>query len=327
MNPYFAVRKVVQGVSLVVLMTVVFFVIFRLMPGNPADLFLFGARNHGATPGELQAIEAQLGLQGGKWSLSGFLTYMKDMFTFNFGFDYYNQASVWGVISAAMPYTLLLLGTAAVISWVAGIPLGIVSIWTRGKKSEGVLVTTGLVLNSFPYFILAVLLFLYFAVYFRLAPVRSVFPWTDVTSPSWPAFVQIMTAIALPLATLTVIGIAAHLLTMRASMVSVLGEDYITTARAKGVGEGGIMFRHAARNAMIPVSTRMALEFALLASGAIITEIIFSYPGIGHLLYQAILNLDYPLIEGTSFLLALIVIIIYSMIDFIHAWLDPRIHI
>jgi peptide/nickel transport system permease protein len=327
MNVYFAVRKIVQVVSLVVLMAVIFYVIFRLMPGNPADLFLYGARNHGATPGQLQAIEAQLGLQGGKFSFSGFLTYMQNMFTFNFGYDYYSQASVWTVISQAMPYTLLLLGTAAIVAWAAGIPLGIVSIWTRGKKSEGAIVTTGLVLNSFPYFILAVLLFLYFAVYFHVAPVRSVFPWTDVTNPSWSGFLQIMAAILLPLATLAVIGIAAHLLTMRASMVSVLGEDFITTARAKGVGEGAIMFRHAARNAMIPVSTRMALEFALLASGAIITEIIFSYPGIGHILYEGILNEDYPLVEGASFLIALIVILTYSMIDFIHAWLDPRIHI
>ncbi|MEM2058975.1 MAG: ABC transporter permease, partial [Thermoproteota archaeon] len=129
----------------------------------------------------------------------------------------------------------------------------------------------------------------------------------------------------LPLVTLIVIEGASHLLTTRAAMVSTLGEDFIMTARAKGVREGNIMFHHAARNAMIPISTRMALELALLMSGAVVVEIIFSYPGIGHLLYNATLELDYPLAEGALFIISLVTIITYSLVDFIHAWLDPRI--
>ncbi|MHB8352039.1 MAG: ABC transporter permease, partial [Thermoplasmata archaeon] len=227
----------------------------------------------------------------------------------------------------SLPYTLLLLGTAAILSYVAGIPLGIVAIWFRGKRTEGGLVTSALVLNALPYFILAIVLYLYFVAYLRIAPVRAEFPWTDLTSPSIASLATVLGDMALPLATLVVIGAAAHLLTMRASMVSVLGEDFITTARAKGVPERSIMFHHAARNAMIPVSTRMALEFALLASGAIITEIIFSWPGVGHLIFSSILDLDYPLAEGALFLISLIVILAYGALDFIHAWLDPRIQL
>ncbi len=327
MNPYLAVRKVIQAVSLVLLMAVFLYVIFRLMPGNPAQLFLFGARNGRASAQELSTLENQLGLSGGKWSVTGFERYMYDMFTFQFGYDYDKATPVWTLLSTALPYTLLLLGIATLIGYVVGIPLGVVATTFRGKRSEAGLVTTGLVLNSIPYFILAILLYLYFVVYFRLSPPSAAFPLSDVTSASWAHFVTVLTDLALPLTTLAVIEAGAYLLTMRAAMVSVLGEDFILTAKAKGVPEGSIMFRHAARNAMIPVSTRMALEFALVTSGAVITEIIYSYPGIGFLIYNAILNLDYPLAEGALFIISLIVILTYSALDFIHAWLDPRIRL
>ncbi len=325
MNIFLIARKIVQAIALVLVMAVILYVIFRLMPGNPAQIFLFGARTHGSTQAQLHRIEAQLGLTGGKWNYKNFITYMADILTFNFGYDYFRETTVWQLIVQALPYTLLLIGSATILSYVIGLPLGIVSIWTRGKKSEGTLVSSGLILNSIPYFILAIILYLYFVAYYKLEPVRSVFPLTDITHPTLSSLAYVAVALTLPMATLAVIGASGNLLTMRAAMVSVLGEDFIMTARAKGVKEGSIMFRHAARNAMIPVSTRMALDFATIASGAVITEIIYSIPGIGNLTYNAILNLDYPLAEGALFFLALIVIVAYSLVDFIHAWLDPRI--
>ena len=325
MNIYLIARKIVQVIALILLMAVVLYIIFRLMPGNPAEIFLFGAKSHGSSAVQLQRIEAQLGLSGGKWNYKNFITYMEDILTFNFGYDYFRQTTVWQLILGALPYTLILIGSATVLSYAIGLPLGIISIWTRGKKSEGALVSGGLVLNSIPYFILAIVLYLYFVAYYRLEPVRSIFPLSDVTHPTLSSLAYVTAALTLPLATLAVIIASGNLLTMRAAMVSVLGEDFIMTARAKGVSDGSIMFHHAARNAMIPVSTQMALNFASIASGAVITAIIYSIPGIGSLTYNAILNLDYPLAEGTLFFLALIVIAAYSMVDFIHAWLDPRI--
>ncbi len=325
MNPYLLARKVIQIIVLILVMAVVLFVIFRLMPGNPAELFLIGAKGKNLPPGELKAIEASLGLSGGKWSFAGFLIYMKDMFTFNFGFDFYRQESVMQVISSAMPYTLLLLGTAAVLSFVFGLPIGIIATWMRGKRSEAAINTSSLLLSSIPYFVLAIMLYVYLVAYFRIFPVRSGFPEYYLTHFTIANAEYVMYKMALPLLSLVFIEIAAHVLTMRAAMVSVLGEDFITTARAKGVPEKTIMFHHAARNAMIPISTRMALEFALLTSGAVIVEIIFSWPGIGHKLYDATLTEDYPLSEGALFVISLIVILVYSALDFIHAWIDPRI--
>ncbi|MCI4323689.1 MAG: ABC transporter permease [Thermoplasmata archaeon] len=326
MNPYLIARKIVQTISLVLLMAVVLYVIFRLMPGNPAQLFLVSARHVGNAQ-ELQSLEIELGLQGGKWNFHNFLVYMYDILTFNFGYDYYREATVWFLIEQALPYTLALLGTATVLSYVLGLPLGVITTWFRGKTTEGALVTSGLVLSSIPYFILAIILFLYFVVKLHIAPVTGEFPVGDLTTVGWGNFVTVTTDLALPLATLLVIGAASNLLTMRAAMVSVLGQDFIVTARAKGASEGSIMFHHAARNAMIPVSTQMALNFALIVSGAIITEIIFSIPGLGLLTYNAILDLDYPLAEGAFFVISLVTIFAYAGIDFIHAWLDPRIQI
>ncbi|MDP8012193.1 MAG: ABC transporter permease [Thermoplasmata archaeon] len=327
MNIYLLARKIIQAIVLAVLMAVIVYVVYRLMPGNPAELFLFGAKHYGATPAQMNALLSELGLSGGKWNLMNFLIYMKDMFTFNFGYDYIRGEPVWEIINYAMPYTLLLLGTALALSFIIGIPLGIVTSWVRGKKSEAFSITISLILNSIPFFILGVILYIYLVSFYHIFPVTSGFSTYYLYHFSWPNFEFVLYKMALPLITLVVIEAAAHVLTMRAAMVSTLGEDYILTARAKGVSEAGIMFRHAARNAMIPVTTRMALEFAGLTGGAVIVEILFSWPGIGHILYYATLMEDYALSEGALFLISLITIIAYVLIDYIHAWLDPRIRV
>ncbi len=328
MNPYLIARKIIQATVLIILTVVLVYVIYRLMPGDPAALFLFSAKSKGASPAEQQRILISLGLAGGKWNFENFLIYLKDMFTFNFGFDFYQQQSVLQILEYRMPFTLFLLGTAAVVSFIVGLPVGIVATWFRGKRREAAINTVSLILSSIPFFILGILVYVYFVAYLRLFPVTSSFNIHELSYLYEPnVLMYVLGRIALPLITLIVVESAAHALTMRASMVSILGEDFITTARAKGVPEGRIMFHHAARNAMIPVSTRMALEFALLTSGAVIVEIIFSYPGVGNVLFQATLLEDYPLSEAALFVIALVVIAAYSIIDFIHAWLDPRVSV
>ncbi len=322
MNPYLILRKIIQDLILIALVAVVIYIVYRLMPGNPAQLLLFGAKNKGGLTGQkLLQVEAQLGLAGGKWNPVNLFIYLKDMFTFNFGYDYFESLSVWDVIKIALPYTFLLFGTAAVIAFVLGIPLGIITSWVRQTKKEAGLIASSNILNAIPFFVLGIWFVLYFTALRPIFPVRTNFPisWL-ATDPIGVAYY-----LFLPVTTLVVIEGASHLLTTRAAMVGILGEDYIATARAKGVTEGTVMFHHAARNAMIPISTRMALELALLMSGAVVVEIIFSYPGIGHLLYNATLSLDYPLAEGALFVISLVTIVTYSLVDFIHAWLDPRI--
>ncbi|MEM4057068.1 MAG: ABC transporter permease, partial [Thermoplasmatales archaeon] len=163
MNPYLIVRKIIQDVILAILVAVVIYVVYRLMPGNPAQLLLFGAKNKaGLTGARLAAVEAQLGLAGGKWNPVNFFIYMRDMFTFNFGFDYFEGLSVWDIIKAALPYTLLLFGSAAVISFLIGIPLGILTSWVRSTRKESTMIATSTILNAIPFFVLAVWLVIYF---------------------------------------------------------------------------------------------------------------------------------------------------------------------
>jgi len=327
MNIYLLIRKVIQAITLAILLAVIIYIVYRLMPGNPAELFLFGAKHNGATEAEEKALLAELGLSGGKWNLMNFLIYMRDMFTFNFGYDYIRGETVWQIIDYAMPFTLILLGTALALSFIIGIPLGILTSWVRGKLSESISITVSLILNSIPFFILGVILYIYLVSYDHIFPVTSGFSNYYLYHITLHNLEYMLYKMSLPLITLVIIEAAAHVLTMRAAMVSTLGEDFILTARAKGVSEGSIMFHHAARNAMIPVTTRMALEFAGLTGGAVIVEILFSWPGIGHILYYATLTEDYPLSEGALFLISLVTIIAYVIIDYIHAWLDPRISV
>jgi peptide/nickel transport system permease protein len=324
-NPYLVARKVIQDFVLVVFIVLVLYIVFRLMPGSPVDLFLHGLKH--PTQADKIRIEKELGLYGGKFSLVAFFTYLKDMFTFHFGTDYYDGESVLFKISQALPYTLLLFGIAALLSFIIGLPLGIYTSFKRGKKSESGIISTATLLNSIPFFVLAILVWVYFAAYYRIFPITATFPLSYLYHPTFGSLKAIAYDMIMPILTLTIIESMGHLLTMRAAMVSVLGEDFITTAKAKGVKERNIMLHHAARNAMVPVSTRMALEFAFLMSGAVIVEVIFGIHGMGTELYNSTLDEDYPFAEGALFIISLIVIFTYSIVDFIHAWIDPRIKV
>jgi peptide/nickel transport system permease protein len=326
MNAFVAIRKLIQGVVLLVLVTIIIFVIFRLMPGNPADLILLSLKSK-PTLAEKQQLLKSFGLENGKWSYQAFTTFIYDMFTAHWGNDYYYGTTVSQIIFTALPYTLVLVGGAAVLGWIFGIPLGITTTRLRGKKSETAILTSSLIVSSIPYLVLAVLLYLYLIAYLHWFPVSGYFSFSDLEHPTIFSVLNVFRTIAIPLVSLFLIGAAGHLITMRATMVSILGEDFITTARAKGVREKDILRKHAARNALIPVSTRMALEFALILSGALIVDIIFSYPGIGYYLYEATLKEDYPLIEAATFMISVITIFAYLIIDYVHAWLDPRIRV
>ena len=323
MNAFVAVRKLIQGVVLLFLVAIIIFIIFRLMPGNPADLILLSLKSK-PTLAQKQALLQQFGLQNGKWSYQAFTTFMYDMFTAHWGYDFYIGTTVSQIIFTALPYTLVLVGSAAVLGWVFGIPLGITTTRLRGRKSETAILTSSLIVSSIPYLVLAVLLYLYLVAFLHWFPVTGYFSFTELEHPTLFSVLSVMRSIAIPLVSLFLIGAAGHLITMRATMVSILGEDFITTARAKGVREKDILRKHAARNALIPVSTRMALEFALILSGALIVDIIFSYPGIGYYLYEATLKEDYPLIEAATFMIAIVTIVAYLIVDYVHAWLDPR---
>jgi peptide/nickel transport system permease protein len=329
MNPFIVVRKVLQAVFLILFVVVILYVLLRLMPGNPAALYIHSLKH--PTPTAIAAIYKEYGINPkNKFSLTEFIIYFKDMFTFNFGVSFSDRsATVLSLIDSALPYTLIIFGVAAVGSFIIGIPLGILTAFLRKKKPEAPIMATATILNSIPFFAMAIMVYILLVViypvfpttvaHFRIAPLFS--------HPTLALFDKMLYYFAMPIITILFIEVMGHLLTMRSIMVSTLGEDYIKTAKAKGVKESRIMFHHAARNAMVPESTRMALEFAFLMSGAVVTEIIFGVPGMGRLLYTNTLDENYPVIQAALFILSIIVIIAYSSIDFIHSWLDPRVKV
>ena len=305
MNKYLIARKLIQTFLLTLVVATIIYVVYKLIPA-PAYL------------------SSEYSLVGGKWNLAGFIEYLKNMFTFNFGNDYSTGNTVWFELGAALPYTFLLFGVSGALAFMIGIPLGIVTAWVRRTKKETALLVSSNAISAIPFFVLAIWLVLYFTF------LKPVFPPSDTVmklSWLWSQPLRAAYYLFLPMSTLVIIEASAHVLTTRAAVVGVLGEDFIMTARAKGVPESRVMFRHVARNAMIPISARMALEFAILMNGAVIVEIIFSYPGIGHLLYNATLHFDYSLAEAALFVLSLVTIISYAVVDFIHMWLDPRIKV
>jgi peptide/nickel transport system permease protein len=329
MNVYLIGRKIIQAVVLILFVVVILYVLLRLMPGNPAELFIHSLKH--PTPAAINGIYKEYGINPkNKYSLSEFVIYFKDMFTFHFGVSFSDRnQTVISLIDSALPYTLIIFGIAAVASFIIGIPLGILTSFLRGKKAESPILVGSTILNSIPFFALAIIVFILFAVYYPIFPLQvSFYRLTPFfAKPTFAGLIQMLYYFAMPIITLLIIEAMGHLLTMRSIMVSVLGEDFITTAKAKGVKESSIMFHHAARNAMVPESTRMALEFALLMGGAVVTEIIFGVPGMGRLLYTNTLNENYPVIEAALFILSIVTIVAYSMVDFIHAWLDPRVKV
>ena len=329
MNVYLITRKIIQAAVVLLFAVVILYVLLRLMPGNPAELFIHSL--HHPTQSEIAGIYKEYGINpNNKFALSEFLIYMRDMFTFNFGVSFSNiNDTVASLIAFSLPYTLIIFGVAAVLSFVIGIPGGILTAFIRGKKSESVVVTVSTIFNAIPFFAMAIVVFLVFAVYYPIFPLQvSEYRLTPLfMHPSLYLVGEMFYYFAMPIITLVFIGAMGHLLTMRSIMVSVLGEDFIVTARDKGVKETNVMFRHAGRNAMVPESTRMALEFAFLMGGAVVTEIIFGVPGMGRLLYTSTLDENYPVIQAALFILAIVTIIAYSMVDYIHSWLDPRVRV
>lgn len=327
MNYFIIGRKLIQVFSLIAVMLVVIYFAFRIMPGNPA-LLLF-RDYHGNKPLTLalkKQILEETGLLYGKYSIRGFAIYVKDMLTFNWGMDYSDiDLTVAQRIGLALPYTVLLVGLTSIFSFVIGVPLGItISRW-RNTKKESALLGLSLVLTSIPYFVIALLLIFLLGVYFNVLPIQSNVDPLVIFQPSIPHLLLLAKSILLPFLSLLLLGATGHMITMRAAMVSTLGEDHINTAIAKGVPSRRVLRKHAARIAVIPVTTRMALELSGLMGGSLIISIIFNWPGMGPVLFHAVLAEDYPMSEAVTYVISLVTIIAYALIDFIHAALDPRI--
>lgn len=258
-----------------------------------------------------------------------FAVYMYGMLTLDFGRSFETNQPVWERILERIPATLWLFGNALIVSTILGVGIGVLVAWRRGTAFEMGTIVIMLFFWSMPVFWFGLLSQWIF--YFKLSwlPLSGMTGTTPTGEPyQGLAYVSdLLWHLILPLMTLSILHFAGTSLVMRTSMLEVMGEDYITTARAKGLRERTVIFRHAARNALLPVVTNLAMSISGVISGGVLTETIFSWPGMGTLLVYGVLQHDYPVVQGAFAILAFLTILGNAIADILYAWLDPRVQL
>jgi peptide/nickel transport system permease protein len=320
----YVLKKLVQAVITLIAIMIFNFFLFRVWsPGDPVS-FLTRGQGANITMQERHALIHEYGLDKSTWGQ--FTEYMKDTFEGKLGVSsFYQGEPVMSVFLRFLWPTLLLVGLSTFFSMILGVWMGIRSGWRRGSAFDRSSMISSLVLYSMPEFWLGMLLLLLFSAGLHWFPVGGRIS-TDASELSTVGYVlDIANHLFLPVLTLTLAYVGEFYLVMRSSLLDVLGEDYITTARAKGVPERFVLNRHAVRNALLPTVTLVALSFGYVIGGAITVEVVFSYQGLGQLTYTAIVGKDYWLLQGI-FLFASAAVIVFNLVsDMVYAYLDPRV--
>jgi peptide/nickel transport system permease protein len=296
------------------------FILFRVLPGNPIQL---QARAGNLSPEAIQRLREIYGLD--QPLISQYFIYLRDVFTGQFGMSITYQRPVIDIIAERMLNTLILLSAATVLVIVLGIGLGIVAAARRGSRIDSSVVVGALVFWSLPTFWTGLILIFIFGAFLNILPVSGTStPGVDFTSPI-ASLADLARHLVLPTITLALVDIGQFVVITRSSLVDVLTEDYILTAKAKGLSRRQVVWRHGVRNALLPVVTTTALYVGLTIGGAIQVETVFSWPGMGALMYDAVLRRDYPILEATFFIFALVVIAANFVSDLLYQILDPRV--
>ena len=269
------------------------FLLPRMMPGDPL-MAIYGDEALIAMTPELKAhLVERFALDQPLWQQFG--AYFLALFQGELGYSYYYNAPVVAVILGRLPWTLLLVGTSLVLSTLLGIVLGIESGWRRASKTDRALLASLMSLNGFPDFFLGMVLLIIFGVTLPLFPLAgAVTPYAGLSGLALA--LDVLRHLFLPVAALTLAYLAGTYLLTRNTMITVLREPYMLTARAKGLSQRVLKYRHAGRNSMLPVVTRTGIWIGRVVTGALFTELVFAYPGVGYLTYEALLTRDYPVI-------------------------------
>lgn len=298
----------------------------RMMPGDPGDVLLAKLRGQGdIRPETIEAMMKAYGVSDDPLILQYF-DYLKNLFQGELGISTsWFPAPVTQVIGTGFSWTVLLMTTALLISFVIGSILGVIGAWKRGSWMDNVTPPVFVFLGSLPYFWIAPLILFAFAFNLQWFPARHAYN-TDLSPEfSWAFISSVITHMTLPVLSILIVSIGGWLLGMRNTMIAVLSEDYVTMAEAKGLDSRQVMFRYGARNALLPVLTSFGMSLGFLLSGSLFTEMIFAYPGLGYLLINSVRNLDYPLMQGLYLMITLAVLLANLIVDLLYARLDPRI--
>lgn len=312
----FVLRRVGRGVLTVWFAVTVTFLLLRLLPGDPT----LAIQSPNMTEAQRAALLEQyqldqpLGVQ--------YIVYLGELLQGNLGVSFTQSIPVIDVLLARLPWTLLLAGGALGLTVIIGIPLGVLAASRAGGTFDRLVQMVGVTAQSLFIPSVGVFLLFVFGLWLGWFPIGGAYD-RGIYGTAW--YGNVLYHAVLPCLSLVLIQLGSYVLTMRATLLDALGEDYCTLARANGLPYRRVLWKHALRNALLPATTLIGLQLGTLVGGAVLTETVFAYPGLGRGIYEAVIQLDFPVLQGSFLLLAVTVVVANMVTDIIYGFLDPRV--
>ena len=305
----YIVRRVIELIPVLIIVSIIVFSVIHLLPGDPTELMLAGAEG-GAVPVErIEELREAMGLNDPL--PVQYFNFFTGALRGDLGESIRFRSPVSEIVLNRFPFTLRLSLAGLAVALLIGLPLGMLAAINRHTWIDSVSMALSLVGVSMPIFWLGLLLILLFSINLNWLPTTGTGGWKGLVLPAF---------------TLGFVSAALISRLTRSSLLEVLQEDYVRTARSKGLNGWSVLIGHALKNALIPVVTILGLQFGGMLAGAVVTETVFSRPGLGRLVVNAILWKDFPLIQGTVLFLAVMYVLVNLLVDISYAWIDPRIH-
>jgi ABC-type dipeptide/oligopeptide/nickel transport system permease component len=315
----YVVRRLLQLIPIILIIVCINFFLVRLAPGDPVLYMIGDAPTNQDMVNELRA---QYGLDRPIWKQ--LLIYLTQVARGDLGYSFISRENVSSILMSRLPASLLLLTTQFVLSIILGMSIGVLSAYRQGSALDQSVTVLSLIGFAVPAFWLAQMLMLVFSLQLDLFPAQGMRSLRRELT-GWAGVVDVLHHLALPALTLTIFNLALIARVTRASMANTLRLEFITFARSKGVKESAVVWVHALRNALLPVITVIGLNIRTLIAGAVLTETVFAWPGIGRLTFDSIGSRDYPVLMGILLLISFTVVIGNILTDIAYAYLDPRV--
>ena len=314
-------KKLFQYVLVLFVAITINFGLPRLAPGDPLLYFFDESTLQELSEEQKQAALESVGLGGSLWEQ--YIDYLKGILTWDFGLSIKYAEPVTEIMADKLAWTITLVLPALLISTLIGVIIGAYSAWNRGKKRDVTFLTTMLTLQAIPGFWIGMLFIAIFAVQLNWFPTYGAVSIVQ-DGTIWGFIKDVLWHLVLPITTLSIATVGSNYLLTRSSMLESLGQDYMLMAEAKGVKKKGLIFNHALRNALLPIYTQFTMSLGTLIGGAVVIETVFSYPGIGRLLYESVIARDFPMMQGVFLIITLGIIITNILADLTYPLIDPQ---
>jgi peptide/nickel transport system permease protein len=318
LKEYLVKRSIYLIITIYVIITLNF-LIFRIMPGDPVSMLV---AEQVIRPEMVEQIKRLYGLDLPLWQQ--YVLYIRNLFVGNLGFSFQYLKPVVEVIFERLTNTVILMGGATLSSILLGTLMGVISAWRRGRRADIIILFSSLFFRSVPVYWLGILLLMMFSYQLGLFPTAGTMSRPPPTG-FIPLTMDYLSHLFLPMVTIMLVLYGTYTLISRNSLLDILTQDYILIAKAKGLSSRAILFKHALRNAMLPLVTTFAISLGYVVGGAVMTETVFSWRGVGRLIFDSVTARDYPILQGAFFIISLTVILANFAADLLYGFLDPRV--